>query len=638
MLVFTSQDAYRGEQRGSRGSPPPFVPTRVAGAYGRQLPHERRDPSREVLPRLPLRRRAAGARIAHAEELEVRVDALLERELRHARSTWEAFPFADDIVMSEDQEWSRRVLLAGIASATSRGSRPPLAHVFLEAAFRRFFDSGVSAERSYVAGERSKWALWDAAGRYARGEFAWLWTTRQLQWIPYTSSMNRKVHGPPAGPAAPRASDEPEVPVERLPRILEHVAAEWRTARPHAGRPIRGKLVEAAVVVVAMAAFAIVVAPTLDQPLLERHSFRQTQTAYTARIFHEEGIDLLHPKLPVLGEPFEVPFEFPLFQAAAALVMDAGVDDDLAMRLTGLLCFLLTGGLIYGLVRYVADPVSGVAALVAFLATPFALLWGRASMIEYLATAGAVGFAWATIAWRQNRRPAVAGLALAAGLVGMLVKPTTAVFWIIPALAYRPVGSRPGDGRRGVAVLTALVLVPIAAASLWTRHADAIKAASPTTAWLTSSNLEDWNFGTLAQRLDPGVWGVSRSSKSLEIAARQPCRRRACCLYGIRVRRVHNDAAAIRTRTSAVSSGHASCSFLSLLRRYGRGSRGCHKGSKPDDGMADGSNLSSELGTLPRRQDRVAERVSRSSSPRDCCSSAMPSSGLLPLGIRVTRP
>ena len=77
------------------------------------------------------------------------------------------------------------------------------------------------------------------------------------------------------------------------------------------GRPIRGKFVEAVVVVVAMAAFATVVALTLDQPLLERHSFRQTQTAYTARIFHEEGIDLLHPKLPVLGEPFEVPFEFP---------------------------------------------------------------------------------------------------------------------------------------------------------------------------------------------------------------------------------------------------------------------------------------------------------------------------------------
>ena len=58
--------------------------------------------------------------------------------------------------------------------------------------------------------------------------------------------------------------------------------------------------------------------PTFDQPLVERHNFRQTQTAFTARIYHEEGIDLFDPKLPVLGPPWEVPFEFPLFQAAAS--------------------------------------------------------------------------------------------------------------------------------------------------------------------------------------------------------------------------------------------------------------------------------------------------------------------------------
>ena len=194
-----------------------------------------------------------------------------------------------------------------------------------------------------------------------------------------------------------------------------------------------------------LVAFVLVVLPTLGQPLLERHGFRQTQTAYTARIYHEQGIDLIHPKLPVLGEPFEVPFEFPLFQAAASVVMDAGVRDDVAMRTTGLLCFLLTALLLYGLVRRVDGRVSAVAALVAFVATPFALLWGRTSMIEYLATAGAVGFAWATIAWREERRPAVGGLALAAGLVGMLVKPTTAVFWILPALAYQPTSGRQGD-------------------------------------------------------------------------------------------------------------------------------------------------------------------------------------------------
>jgi hypothetical protein len=265
---------------------------------------------------------------------------------------------------------------------------------------------------------------------------------------------------------------------------------------------------EAVFVAVVLAAFVAAVAPTLDQPLLENHAFRQTQTAYTARIYHQQGIDLLHPKLPVLGEPFEVPFEFPLLQAAASVVMDAGVGDDLAMRLTGLACFLLTALLLYGLVRHVAGRASAIAAFVAFVATPFALVWSRTSMIEYLATAGAVGFTWATVAWRDSRRPGLAAVALMAGLVGLLVKPTTAAFWILPALAYRPTGTRSDDKRRTIAVLAALALVPLAAAAIWTRHADGIKAASPTTAWLTSSELEDWNFGTFSQRLDRGVWTV----------------------------------------------------------------------------------------------------------------------------------
>ena len=61
---------------------------------------------------------------------------------------------------------------------------------------------------------------------------------------------------------------------------------------------------------------------------------------------------------------------------------------------------------------------------------------------------------------------------------------------------------------RTAAVLALLVLVPLVATALWTRHADAIKAASPLTDWLTSSELEEWNFGSLSQRFDRGVWGV----------------------------------------------------------------------------------------------------------------------------------
>jgi MFS family permease len=280
----------------------------------------------------------------------------------------------------------------------------------------------------------------------------------------------------------------------------------------------RAGLVEAAVVVAFLTAYVVYVWPTLGRPLLEKHAFRQTQTAFTARIYHEDGIDLLHPKLPVLGEPFEVPFEFPLFQAAASVVMDLGVADDRAMRVTGLACFLLTALLLFGLVRHVAGRVSAFAALAAFVFTPFALVWGRASLMEYLATAGAVGCAWAAIAWRERGRPLPYALALAAGLVGMLVKPTTALFWFLPALAYRP-ASAPTRVRRTHVATAALVAVPLLAAVLWTRHADAIKAASKTTEWLASGELRDWNLGTLDQRFALETWDVILARIGLTLLA-----------------------------------------------------------------------------------------------------------------------
>jgi 4-amino-4-deoxy-L-arabinose transferase-like glycosyltransferase len=286
-------------------------------------------------------------------------------------------------------------------------------------------------------------------------------------------------------------------------------ASTHRLRRPAVSRTTAGWIAEASAIVAALAVFVGTVGPTLSGPLLEVHAFRQTQTAWSAREFHEAGFDLLHPKLPVFGEPFEVPFEFPLFQALAALPMELGLAEDTALRLTSLLCFVLTALLLWGLVRYVAGPVSGVAALVAFTFTPLALLWSRTSMIEYLATAGAVGFAFALVLWRNTRRPAFVALALAAGLVGMLVKPTTAVFWIVPALLYRPQARRADAPPGRIGVWTAVAVgVPLLAAALWTRHADAIKAASPVTEGLTGWNLRRWNFGRAHERLEWDQWDV----------------------------------------------------------------------------------------------------------------------------------
>ena len=89
--------------------------------------------------------------------------------------------------MSEDQEWSRRVLRDGFAlvyepNAVVRHSHP----YTIATAFRRFFDSGVSAEHAYVEGDESRVALRRAGRRYAREELRWLWQSGRRRWIPYT--------------------------------------------------------------------------------------------------------------------------------------------------------------------------------------------------------------------------------------------------------------------------------------------------------------------------------------------------------------------------------------------------------------------------------------------------------------------
>jgi rhamnosyltransferase len=109
------------------------------------------------------------------------VNAAIRREL------WEQFPFSTDIVMSEDQEWSRSAIMAGYSLVYEPLAAVRHSHNYtLVAAFRRFFDSGVSSERAYMADNaESGQVLRRRALAYGWGELRWLWQTHQRAWIPY---------------------------------------------------------------------------------------------------------------------------------------------------------------------------------------------------------------------------------------------------------------------------------------------------------------------------------------------------------------------------------------------------------------------------------------------------------------------
>jgi rhamnosyltransferase len=188
IVVFTSQDAHADDERwlarlvaAARSSPD------VAGAYGRQLPHpDARPPEQFFLdflygPEPRVQRLRDGEALTFEATLFSNVNAAIPRLVL------DEFPFREDITMSEDQEWSRRVLRAGLALVYEPRAAVRHSHVYtVRSAFRRFFDSGVSAEHAYVDGAESRAALRRAGARYARQELAWLWRTGRQRWIPYT--------------------------------------------------------------------------------------------------------------------------------------------------------------------------------------------------------------------------------------------------------------------------------------------------------------------------------------------------------------------------------------------------------------------------------------------------------------------
>jgi hypothetical protein len=284
---------------------------------------------------------------------------------------------------------------------------------------------------------------------------------------------------------------------QRPRHLRASIGSEVASARETiAGLSMADRLLLAAGSIAVVGSFAIRIW-TIGQPLIEAHSFRQTQTAYTALIYHREGIDLLQTPLPVLGPPWVVPFEFPLFEGISALVMDVGVPTEVALRSTSLFFFVVSAALLWGIVRLEADARTAFLAITAFALAPLGLLWSRSSMVETIAVAAALACILETLRWDRGGSRIHLVVAMMLGALAALLKITTAAIWLAPAIFLL---------RRSRPASITLVAASAAVGLAWTGYTDAIKAANPATAWLTSAALRDWNFGTVIQRLDPAVW------------------------------------------------------------------------------------------------------------------------------------
>jgi hypothetical protein len=255
--------------------------------------------------------------------------------------------------------------------------------------------------------------------------------------------------------------------------------------------------------------------------------WRPIQTEMTAYWFVREGINLVNYQTPLYGPPWQVPFEFPLFQATAAFVFKTGIGSlDFASRLTALLYFYLSAFLLYLVCKKIFSDSQTIFIIFSlYILLPYNIYYSTEPLIDYLALALALAYLYFILSWLSIRSFWTALLATICGSLGILVKPTTTPIVIIPIIAfvlkdilaiYGNDFNRPFDLRhllekvwmQRIYWLTLMVMavVPLLMGSMWTRHTDLVKENSLLTEWLTSKALQNWNFGTWALRTDPNIW------------------------------------------------------------------------------------------------------------------------------------
>ncbi len=251
----------------------------------------------------------------------------------------------------------------------------------------------------------------------------------------------------------------------------------------------------------------------LEQPLVDAHEFRQTQTALGAQHFdwNNPWHSFFQGELPVLGSPWKVPFEFPLFQSlVSATVGGLGVPMDVAGRGISLLCFVLTFFPIYCVLkRVVLSHEWAWAGLSMVLVSPLYLYWSRAFLIESMAVLFAMSFVAVSLRASVSKHCGLWLLAATFATLAGLVKITTLPAFAFLALALGMWQSGSRDTRTQLRLLLPMgtcLAVAVGVSLLWTHHADAIKAAHPVTAHLVSSNLRAWNFGYLSERISGQFW------------------------------------------------------------------------------------------------------------------------------------
>ena len=244
-----------------------------------------------------------------------------------------------------------------------------------------------------------------------------------------------------------------------------------------------------------------------NQKLLEQHSFRQTQTALTSFWFLKDNFKFSY-ETPVVGYPWSIPYEFPLYQYIVAFcVKKTGLGLDQLGRLVSSIFFLLSIIPIIKISRLInLKKEFNYVFFCLFLSSPLYMFWSRTFMIESAALFFALMsslYALKNIFNKTSFNNSL--LFIIFSSIAILQKSTSALpilfcLFIINIYFIFLLPIKFKIKFNNLFFISFIYFIPVLLGFIWITYTDAVKSLNIYGITLTSKSLQLWNFGDFNQR------------------------------------------------------------------------------------------------------------------------------------------
>jgi hypothetical protein len=275
------------------------------------------------------------------------------------------------------------------------------------------------------------------------------------------------------------------------------------------------QIVVITIFVTTLIANAFFITRGLNNTIYDNYDFRQAQTAITIDYFISDGITINYIT-PVLGEPWSIPMEFPLYQyVTASFSKITNFSIDTSGRIISIVFFYIALLYCYLIVKtIIKDKILALLPISLLLLNPVYLFWSRTIMIESTALALSLSYLYYVMLFMETKKRWA--IVILIGGLAFMVKITTALLFM-PLIAMVIIFKWYHNSSRFKfkalskyflwGVLTCLI--PLILGLLWSNYADGIRSENPiANSFLTIKKLENWNFGTMQQKFDINVWSL----------------------------------------------------------------------------------------------------------------------------------